>query len=137
MTRRGELALGDLARRRGFDRLYRRAAQLRAILEREEREIAALTEGEADEFLSQHPADLGAALEMTEEAVLDREHARRELRQVESALRRIEDGRYGVCEDCGARIAPERLEVLPYTPRCVGCARDAERLRKLRVLTRV
>lgn len=136
MIRRGELLLGELARRRGFDRLYRRASQLRGMLAREDREVTALTESEADEFLSQHPADLAAALEMTEEAVFDREQARRELAQVESALRNIEEGRYGICEDCGAHIAPERLEVLPYASRCVGCAGAAERMRKLRIPTR-
>jgi DnaK suppressor protein len=37
------------------------------------------------------------------------------LRKVEDALDRLEEGTYGVCEDCGASINVERLKVLPFT----------------------
>ena len=38
------------------------------------------------------------------------------------ALQRIEDGTYDQCGNCGATIAPERLETLPTTPVCAQCA---------------
>lgn len=41
--------------------------------------------------------------------------------QAEHALDRRAQGAYGVCEDCGSEIAPERLEVLPDATRCVAC----------------
>lgn len=41
---------------------------------------------------------------------------------LEAALRRIEEGTYGICELCGASINPERLEILPTTTRCIKCA---------------
>jgi RNA polymerase-binding transcription factor DksA len=41
---------------------------------------------------------------------------------VEGALKRIEDGSYGICEECGEPIPPERLEAIPYTPYCIRCA---------------
>lgn len=41
--------------------------------------------------------------------------------QAEHARERLERGAYGVCEDCGQRIAPERLEALPDATRCVTC----------------
>lgn len=44
------------------------------------------------------------------------------LELVEGALQRIEDGSYGTCEECDEPIPPERLEAIPYTPFCVGCA---------------
>lgn len=44
------------------------------------------------------------------------------LEAVEDALQRIEDGTYGVCEDCGESIPTERLDAIPYTPYCVRCA---------------
>jgi DnaK suppressor protein len=47
--------------------------------------------------------------------------AQENLAQVESALRRLDDGTYGICERCSGNIAPERLEALPATPRCVQC----------------
>lgn len=48
--------------------------------------------------------------------------ARRRLAAVESALRRVEDGTYGVCEVCGRPIGEGRLEALPAAARCVRCA---------------
>ena len=53
------------------------------------------------------------ALEETVEYVLS---------QIESALQRITDGTYGVCESCGGPISAERLAALPYAVRCVACA---------------
>jgi DnaK suppressor protein len=41
--------------------------------------------------------------------------------QVEHALERLEQGLYGICEDCGKEIAPERLEFKPEATRCVEC----------------
>lgn len=41
--------------------------------------------------------------------------------ELQSALKRIETGGYGRCLDCGGRIAPERLRVLPEASRCVTC----------------
>jgi DnaK suppressor protein len=43
--------------------------------------------------------------------------------EIDGALDRLEDGRYGRCERCGAAIPPERLEALPWAARCVSCAR--------------
>lgn len=48
--------------------------------------------------------------------------ARQHLADVDDALRRLAQGRYGICERCGGRIAAERLEALPATRLCVGCA---------------
>lgn len=45
-----------------------------------------------------------------------------EIRQIEAALQRIEQGEYGWCMTCGAEIAPERLDTLPHTPFCRNCA---------------
>jgi DnaK suppressor protein len=41
------------------------------------------------------------------------------LTQVREALRRIEDGTYGKCIDCGREIEPARLEAIPWTPYCL------------------
>ena len=45
-----------------------------------------------------------------------------ELRMIGAALGRIAAGEYGFCMRCGAEIAPERLEAVPYTPFCRACA---------------
>jgi DnaK suppressor protein len=45
-----------------------------------------------------------------------------QLEQIMSALRRLEDGSYGVCNGCGAAIPVERLMVFPETLACAACA---------------
>ena len=45
-----------------------------------------------------------------------------QLESVESALVRVAEGTYGVCEVCGQRIAAERLEVIAWAATCVSCA---------------
>ena len=45
-----------------------------------------------------------------------------QLAAVDEALVRVADGTYGVCEVCGSRIAPERLEAIPWAATCVSCA---------------
>lgn len=48
-----------------------------------------------------------------------------ELKRIDAALARIEDGSYGDCLGCGEEIAHERLTSDPTTPLCIGCARAA------------
>jgi DnaK suppressor protein len=51
----------------------------------------------------------------------------RELKQIDSALERIEAGQYGRCDSCGGAIGVERLRAVPYVSECIECARKAER----------
>jgi DnaK suppressor protein len=44
------------------------------------------------------------------------------LADVERAMTKLRDGTYGLCDRCGADIAAERLEALPWAVRCVRCA---------------
>lgn len=44
------------------------------------------------------------------------------LRQIATALQRIDAGDYGYCTDCDEPIAEARLEVEPSAPRCIACA---------------
>ena len=43
------------------------------------------------------------------------------LQAIEGALRRIEEGSYGVCRDCGEPIAEARLTAIPWTRSCISC----------------
>ncbi len=43
-------------------------------------------------------------------------------RMIKAALKRIKNGTYGICVKCGNEISQERLDVLPYTPKCHTCA---------------
>ncbi len=48
------------------------------------------------------------------------------LRDIEAALKRIDDGNYGLCRDCDAAIDPRRLEIDPTVLRCIDCASKSE-----------
>jgi RNA polymerase-binding transcription factor DksA len=50
----------------------------------------------------------------------------RMMREVQEAIRRVDAGRYGTCEDCEQAIPPARLRALPFTPRCRDCQQVAE-----------
>lgn len=48
--------------------------------------------------------------------------ARGALADIDAAEQRLDDGRYGRCTNCDRPIDVERLEALPATPTCLGCA---------------
>jgi DnaK suppressor protein len=43
--------------------------------------------------------------------------------QVDEALLRLEGGTFGACEECGGKIAHDRLDALPYARLCIRCAK--------------
>ncbi len=74
-----------------------------------------------------HMADLGTENFEQEFTLGLLENEEETLRKVEASLERIEDGTYGDCEECGAKIPQARLEAIPYATLCVKCASEAER----------
>ncbi len=56
----------------------------------------------------------------------DRE--REKLRNIDEALMKIEDGEYGICEECEEEIPIGRLKVMPFARYCVKCKSDIEKL---------
>lgn len=54
------------------------------------------------------------------------ENAEHVLGEIDAALRRIEDGTYGQCTNCGKQIPEERLEARPYATLCIDCQRQRE-----------
>lgn len=72
------------------------------------------------------PADAGSASFERETAQSLSNHSRRLLTQIDDALRRMDQGIYGICERCGKQIEPERLEALPYATLCMECKRREE-----------
>lgn len=49
------------------------------------------------------------------------------LDKIETALKKIDEGEFGVCEDCGEPIGLKRLEARPETTLCIRCKEDQER----------
>ncbi|RCW71869.1 TraR/DksA C4-type zinc finger protein [Saliterribacillus persicus] len=66
-----------------------------------------------------HPGDTGTELFEREKDIALNEHAEQEMKQIEEALNAIENGTYGICEQCGKDIPAERLIALPTTNRCI------------------
>ena len=49
------------------------------------------------------------------------------LRNVRSALRRIDDGSFGICLHCEEEISPKRIAAVPWAPFCIQCQEQADR----------
>src|SRR5262249_29594184 len=63
-----------------------------------------------------------AALESDRNFILRiRDRERKLIAKIEEALRRLEDGSYGVCEECGEMIGTARLKARPVTTLCIEC----------------
>ena len=52
------------------------------------------------------------------------------LYQIDDALKRLDDGSYGVCQQCNAPIVMSRLKAVPYASLCIGCQRTKEQKTK-------
>lgn len=78
----------------------------------------------------QDPADAGSNLAESDraEAILAAAKARRVL--ILEALRRLDEGSYGLCVDCGRPVPDGRLEAKPEAARCVTCQGKRDRLRR-------
>ncbi len=56
-----------------------------------------------------------------ENQLVQENRIKEQLALVEHALRKFEEGTYGLCEGCGQPIDPARLEALPQARRCISC----------------
>jgi DnaK suppressor protein len=75
----------------------------------------------------QHPADLGTEMFEREKDLSILERIEAERADVERALKRADEGMYGLCEACGREIAKARLEIRPAARFCVDDQAAAER----------
>ncbi|MDC3413150.1 TraR/DksA C4-type zinc finger protein [Aquibacillus sp. 3ASR75-11] len=66
-----------------------------------------------------HPADHGTALYEREKDIALNEHQENEMKDIELALKAMDKGTYGKCEECGKDIPYERLEAMPTTRFCI------------------
>jgi DnaK suppressor protein len=77
--------------------------------------------GQMGDFDPNHPADMATEMFEREMSETLTENVEELLHKVQRALARIEQGKYGLCEDCGKAIAQARLETVPYTSFCITC----------------
>jgi RNA polymerase-binding protein DksA len=74
-----------------------------------------------------HPGDMATSTFDRELDATLEGNEERLLQAIDSALQRIENGTYGICQTCGQPIGAERLEALPWTTQCIDCKRREER----------
>ena len=96
-----------------------------------EEEIAGLQSSQTgNQSYSNHMADIGSDAMETEQAFLHASQGTDYLIALEGALKRIEKGTYGTCEDCGGKIPPKRLEAFLAARLCVACKSKNEKLQR-------
>ncbi|MFN8590808.1 MAG: TraR/DksA C4-type zinc finger protein [Thermomicrobiales bacterium] len=82
--------------------------------------------------IGNHIADDGSNVVEAERIVTVTEDFQYILAQVNTALDRMNEGTYGICQRCGRPIADERLEAFPYVAYCIECQSRLEREEALR-----
>ncbi len=55
-----------------------------------------------------------------------RDRERKLIKKIRQALDRIQDGTFGICEECGGPISVERLRARPVTTLCIHCKEEQE-----------
>ena len=105
---------------------------IREILIDDQRNLAADIKNEQDklqQYIEENPDSLDLAdRRLHQEIVVSRlSHMKQRLTQVRVALKRLDEGKYGICARCGNDINPERLKAIPYTTLCVNCQERFER----------
>ena len=98
---------------------------------REQLELTVATGSEAAEVVELDQARVGRLSRMDAlqtQAMAQASGQRREalLREIDAALKRIDDRVYGICESCDEPINPKRLEIDPIARLCIDCASAAE-----------
>ena len=84
-------------------------------------------EDEEEETFDNHLADSATVTFTREMDYSLEENAGHVLAAIDEALKKIDDGTFGVCARCGNAIAEERLEAMPYATKCIDCKRLEER----------
>ncbi len=79
---------------------------------------------------SQHQADLGSDTDESERRVYILEKELNNIKMINSALKRIYDKTYGICEICGDYIPANRLKIIPYAKYCIKCKEEDEQRKR-------
>lgn len=74
-----------------------------------------------------HMADIGSDNFEIENTLGLMDCERKLLVEIYDALKRIEEGKYGICENNGESIGKARLEVIPWARYCINCASMLEK----------
>ena len=79
-----------------------------------------------DSTADNHPGDMATVTFDRELDYTLEENEGRLLQAIDAALKRMDDGTYGICVNCGKPIPEERLAAVPYAVLCLQCKREEE-----------
>ncbi len=83
------------------------------------------------QFDNPHDIEELALIDMIEDmGVAVADIHRQELVSIDEAIKKLEDGTYGVCSACAADIDEERLKVVPFATHCVNCKAKTETVKR-------
>ncbi len=118
-----------------------RLASLRKILLKRREIIVKEVEQEISRFMSGEKRQLVdtafdegdlAVVDISEDVSLRMLATNREaLYGIDEAIRKIDEGSYGICEECEEEISEKRLSILPTATLCIDCQEDKERLQAI------
>jgi DnaK suppressor protein len=94
--------------------------QLLSERKRNASEIDYFKDGSGD-FTDQASTESDSALKLR-----IRERKDRLIKKINDALRRLEDGTFGICEECGQQISDKRLMARPTATLCIRCKEKQE-----------
>jgi len=77
---------------------------------------------EGDKALTDLAEETGLSLIDLRKDILDK---------IDHALEKLEQGTYGICEDCGAEISEQRLKAVPFAIYCIECKEKREELERI------
>lgn len=108
--------------------LLEERTRVQAALENLQKETAGTLSDNAGEASAydNHLADTATETYDRELDYTLEENSEHVLAAIEAALKRVEEGTYGTCSNCGKRIPEERLEALPWATLCIDCQRGLE-----------
>jgi DnaK suppressor protein len=116
-----------MAQKEAFVEARMRLERERTSLQSDIAALGADNQAQQDDYgVGNHLADDATEVFSRERDLALRSNAEDLLEQVEAAIKRIDEGRYGICARCGQPIAPDRLEALPYAIYCITCQSKVE-----------
>lgn len=129
-TREERMNKRDLARFRKLVEAER--SRVAAKIDSIEEEITDRTANQSSgaQGYSNHMADIGSDAMEQEQAFLHASQGADYLQQLDKALKRIDDGTYGTCEECESKIPIKRLEAFLAASLCIGCKSKRERFQR-------
>lgn len=112
-----------------------RFEQVRKMLIEQKQEILQKIRGKKDQLTKQSGDFIDIATDSLEHELnyIFEEREREKLHNIDRALKRIKEGTYGECDECGDDIELERLLALPFARFCLDCKAKQERQKKLKI----